>query len=149
MKIFKKLFGKNDHKIHVDEIAMKQGNVPILLSEAVIVESGSNENGSYIKFGDGTMECWHYRDEILVISVSRTEGISGYYTDINWEYPKMFNIIDVALGGCVVFNDASARVFSNAYINHFNDGGATLRIWSTGEFNRLLRLNFFAIGRWK
>lgn len=57
MKILKKLFNSNDTKVHVDEIAMLMGGIPTLLSSAVIVESGSNANGRYVKFGDGTMIC--------------------------------------------------------------------------------------------
>lgn len=46
-----------------------------------IIDSGSNENGSYIKYSDGTMECWH-------------EGIATYLTTNSlifyWTYPQGF-----------------------------------------------------------
>lgn len=46
-----------------------------------IIESGSNENGSWIKYSDGTMECWH-------------EGIATYLTTNSlifyWTYPQGF-----------------------------------------------------------
>lgn len=53
MKVFKNLFGKNDHKIHVDEIAVAPG---LLLGGAVIVESGITNDGDgyYVRYGDGT-----------------------------------------------------------------------------------------------
>lgn len=55
MKIHKNLFGTNgEDKIHVDEIAIAQD---LLLGQGVIVESGSNEYGSYEKFGSGLMIC--------------------------------------------------------------------------------------------
>lgn len=54
MKIWKNLFGRGD-KIHADEIAVAPG---LLLGGAVIVESGSNANGEYRRWGDGTQICW-------------------------------------------------------------------------------------------
>ncbi len=51
----------------------------------VIVESGSNSNGSYIKFSDGTMECWGW-DSIQwssgVSYVSKTINLPHAFTEI-------------------------------------------------------------------
>lgn len=54
MKVFKNLFGRGD-KIHVDEIAVAPG---LLLGGAVIVDSGSGANGSWVKWGNGYARCW-------------------------------------------------------------------------------------------
>jgi len=43
---------------------------------AGIIESGSNSNGSYIKFSDGTMECWY---ETGVYAITATYHTTGYY----------------------------------------------------------------------
>lgn len=83
MKILKKLFNTSDTKIHIDEIALQIGGAPKLLSEAVIVESGSNANGKYIKYGDGTMIC--YKLNYYNMSIN---------TDMELAFPAQFLGID-------------------------------------------------------
>lgn len=51
------------------------------LAGQVITESGSNGNGSYRRFGDGTQECW--------AEVKATYS-SGSYVSVTWTYPKPF-----------------------------------------------------------
>src|SRR5699024_11210424 len=48
----------------------------------VIEESGSNENGHFIKYSDGTLMCWHQIELNTVASVSYIEG--------RWYYPHKF-----------------------------------------------------------
>ena len=55
MRVLKNLFGDNS-KINASEVIVAPG---LLLSDAVIVEKGENFNGSWIKFGDGTIICRH------------------------------------------------------------------------------------------
>lgn len=85
MKILKNLFGKSDTKIDANEIAV-EGN---LLGNAVIVESGSNTNGKYVKFGDGTMICTHYMiTEPTPINLA--DGALFKSNDLRWDYPAIF-----------------------------------------------------------
>lgn len=57
MKVLSNLFGLNK-KISANDIAVKSSENKVkLLSECVIVDSGTNSNGSWIKYGDGTMIC--------------------------------------------------------------------------------------------
>lgn len=87
MKVFKNLFG-NGSKIHVDEIALKHGNTPKLLSDAVIVDGGSNTNGEWVKFGTGLQICWGIKYGVNPEpSHSNWHNASGYVT---WTYPKKF-----------------------------------------------------------
>lgn len=62
MRVLKNLFGKSD-KIHVDEIAVAPNR---LLGDSVIVDSGSNSNGSWVKWADGTMVCYGYFESPLI-----------------------------------------------------------------------------------
>lgn len=90
MKVFKNLFG-NGSKIHVDEIALKHGSTPKLLSDAVIVDSGSNADGSYIRFGDGTQKCWGTKDFSNVAITSAAGAIYYNFGGIDMgSYPKAF-----------------------------------------------------------
>lgn len=57
MKVLKNLFGNNT-KISADSIAVKDlNNKTKLLDNCVIVDSGTNINGTYIKWGNGLMIC--------------------------------------------------------------------------------------------
>lgn len=63
------------------------GGVP----DGAIIERGSNANGSYVRYADGTQICWH---KLNLGSV--TANGAGTYTDpyrtsgINWTFPATF-----------------------------------------------------------
>lgn len=64
---------------------------------AYIVESGSNENGSWVKFSDGTMEC---RNSVKITSVDITTSCASFYRSAEitpfGNFPQTFiNIPDV------------------------------------------------------
>lgn len=82
MRIFKNLFGKGD-KIHIDEIAYKDlQDIVRLLGWGVIVESGSNSDGQYMKFGNGWQICFHRVKSTM-------EGQTQEMRFI-WSFPKPF-----------------------------------------------------------
>lgn len=54
MKILKNLFGNNT-KISADNIAVNTDNGGVTLDNCVVIESGSNENGDWIKYSNGDM----------------------------------------------------------------------------------------------
>ena len=81
MRVFKNLFGNGD-KIHVNEIVYKDDSgTPKLLSNGIIVESGSNENGEYIRFADGTQICWK------VENIDSGSLLAGNHEFI-WSFPQ-------------------------------------------------------------
>jgi hypothetical protein len=84
MEVLKNLLGRNA-KINIDEVALKQGSVAKLLSEAVIVESGTNANGSYLRFGDGTQICWI---EDLNVSTYESKGVLKTTWTLPMSYPS-------------------------------------------------------------
>jgi hypothetical protein len=48
-----------------------------------IVESGSNSNGAYTKFADGTLMCWH--------TLSNTNIDTGSSAGLNYSAPQFWN----------------------------------------------------------
>lgn len=57
MQVLSNLFGLNK-KINANDIAVKDNNNNArTLDKSVIIDSGSNENGSWVKWADGTMIC--------------------------------------------------------------------------------------------
>ena len=87
MQIFKNLFGKNA-KIHVDEIVTKVEGVKQLLGFAIISGWGSNNNGSWIKFGNGFMICYGIVTSSTPATVAHQDSYRTGSTE--WYYPQSF-----------------------------------------------------------
>lgn len=69
---------------HMFSVAGLQGNLEH------IIESGSNSNGSYVKFGDGTMICW-VRMSVTDQAINQAYG-SLFIGTRKWTFPaKFFN----------------------------------------------------------
>lgn len=104
-----------------------------------MIEYGSNSNGSYIRFADGTQVCWRIVDD--------TDG--GYYI---WTYPAAFASTPVAIGqaGVIPGNEnwtgkmilAAAFSATAVFYPYSATGTAAL-------FAGPIRWYFLAIGRWK
>lgn len=143
MKVLKNLFGKKD-KIHIDEIAMKQGDKAVLLSGTVIIEDGKNENGSYIKFGNGIMICWK---ESFTLDFELPRTLNKI-----WRFPVPFIEIPMVQVTSRITND-SAR--GNHTIILFYPKKESIHIYahshgSSSAFRRdTTDVAVFAIGRWK
>lgn len=67
---------------HMFGVAGLQGN------PEHIIESGSNSNGSYVKFGDGTMICW-VRMSVTDQAINRAYG-SLFIGTRKWRFPAAF-----------------------------------------------------------
>lgn len=53
-----------------------------------VIESGSNENGEWVKFSDGTMICTVYKQTILEKTLSAYGSL--YQTTQDWIFPVPF-----------------------------------------------------------
>ncbi|MCT4605844.1 MAG: hypothetical protein N4A64_07025 [Marinisporobacter sp.] len=116
-----------------------------------ITESGSNSNGEYIRFDDGTQICWN----TLSLGYESNE-----YLDSTWNFPASFiaignvffllssNSADVnitpsrdmiGLSGCS-YKSTGVAQFSMRRINGMTD-------FQDGD--SISNCNVFAIGRWK
>ncbi len=141
MKILKKLFGGNT-KIHVDEIADSTGR---LLGESVIVDSGSNTNGHWIKYADGTMICYHSISTGKPVNIAKGSIFVSEMT--TWTYPQAF--IDRPKGNSISVVGGLAFSWGVLGDNGANSLVMTFRVASpVSELNHAV-VNIFAIGRWK
>ena len=145
MKIWKNLFGKGD-KIGATEIAVAPG---LMLDGAVIVESGENTNGQYVKFGDGTMICTKIMSGTADISEPWGQG---YTTTANsainlGEFAVEFTETPVTQ---VVVERAGSNLWlaSNAFVSGKRAGLVSL-LRFTPASGVGYTLHVFAIGRWK
>ena len=122
-----------------------------------ISESGSNENGSYIKFDDGTQICWG-----KINLGSRTLNGSGSYanpyrtTSSSFPHPATFESVDLvgepfvvftpSLGGGGVSRGISVIIQRASSINMVSVQGISV---SGGSDDYDVLVNFITIGRWK
>lgn len=107
-----------------------------------ILERGSNANGEYVKYADGTQICWMARTDNVAIDQSST-GVF-YSTSSGWTYPVSFSSTPAVLGNgrrasgitWVVVGSPSA---SSVLYNH-------VAAQSQGSLGASIAL--VAIGRW-
>ena len=119
------------------------------LSAGNIIESGSNANGEYVRFADGTQWCWAI---LTALPVSATRA------RIIWSYPASFGeasspvicgIVDMAsayvAAGSLVAHVVMAEVVSRTTANVQVLRGDSANINQTANY----KLWVLAIGKWK
>lgn len=108
-----------------------------------VVESGTNDNGSWIKFADGTMICYGSFDLYLDNFV---EWGSLYSQD--YENPLNFPQTFTSINTCLVENSGNAAAFisrASFDINGITKISPTRPTTSTATYT----FSYIAIGKWK
>jgi hypothetical protein len=116
----------------------QSGGIPT----GAIIESGSNANGYYIKYADGTMICRHYASSTEAIATSN--NVFGYITasTITWTYPVAFIAEPSVLG-------AGDGVTCSVAILTISSSSAAYVVTSVNVSSSSHRArSLFAIGRW-
>lgn len=111
----------------------------------IIVESGSNSNGNWVKYSDGTMIC--YFDKVAILQNTLQEYVSLFQTIQDWTFPVSFiNIPTVACGQFMISTGASWGT-----VHSVTESIATLRVVDVVKRNsgEDIHINAIAIGRWK
>jgi hypothetical protein len=98
-----------------------------------IIERGSNANGDYVRFADGTQICWN--NEIVT-------PVANTYTSYTWTFPAAFSVTPSIT---VSANSASAAVV-NTQFSSPSATSAGIGINRTNTTNTTLSSQ--AIGRW-
>jgi hypothetical protein len=138
-----KIFILNDNDVY--EEFKKQ-------EEAIyIVESGSNENGSWTKYNNGIMKCHHTITGNQFACTQKAEN-GFYYTDINqaeentktWSFPAKF--ISAPMVEIAVASNAYSTSSLGYITNQYAVGYCVLPY---AVANTQFTWNFIAIGRWK
>ena len=115
------------------------------INTGAIIERGSNANGEYVKFADGTMICWA---TVLVTAtlVSNnavgTFGWSYYYDNTNIGFPANF-------ASSPVVNATTQGSFLSALAIGTNASGFTLAVITTLAVANPAPAMYMAIGRWR
>lgn len=141
MKILKNLFGPKT-KLATDNIADETGR---LLSQSVIVDSGSNANGRWIKYADGTMICYY---DATFGPASTQSG--GLYVSLNfeWIFPQPFINGNVTVSDSVKYGYGS--VWTGSASTNTNGTKYAFRLISIFEAATTnIGVGMIAIGSWK
>ncbi|WFF40385.1 hypothetical protein EVC62_02095 [Salinicola endophyticus] len=88
------LWGRWNRLYHDDNIV---GSV----ASGAVIESGSSSNGSYVKYADGTQECWSEVDLSYDSSLGNGQLVK------EWVFPAVFNGRPTMLGGSPAYTTAS------------------------------------------
>lgn len=123
-----------------------------LLTNSVIASSGSNSNGSWIQFADGTMICHHRVNFNTTLDIQAFGGYVRYVGQ--WTYPKAF--IGMPCVQTTVLNSGNSDGASCDLVTGYGSFTAT---YAPSFYIRSLVLGknaainvyvcFYAIGRWK
>jgi hypothetical protein len=108
-----------------------------------IVESGSNQNGRYVRFSDGTQICWFYGEKY--ISINNAYG-DMYQGSINLTYPVSYYSKPTAAIGRTTYGTSA----SWGSVSAIGAGGLTLRFYDLYSRSAVLtEISYLAVGRWK
>lgn len=137
----------NTAKAEVAKIAAKADKTYVdnEFANKAIVESGSNQYGRYIKFGDGTMICSRrFLHGEFAFTTKQTEMVYGYYNpDVTFPQPFVGGLPSVSLN--LSSNGLLIAMYSNLKLNGFS-----IRAWSQFAGTHTgLEYSYTAIGRWK
>jgi hypothetical protein len=123
-----------------------QGNIVGTVSESsgvptgAIIERGSNANGSFVKYADGTMIC------TLPPSDVSFSPVTGY--NFNWTFPAVFAALPYAFpGGAARVSGAIISGVSVASFAH-STSIVTLTWRSSINIDNVRELSAIAVGRW-
>jgi len=112
-----------------------------------IIESGSNSNGEYVKYADGTQICWYYR----AVNSEINDSVGSLYRssfDQFWDYPAGFTGAPVFLGTINEGSGAANGTFGLTTASA-NETGTLYQFWASQSIpNEVIDHSLTAIGRW-
>lgn len=124
------------HKTNIIGTVSQTGGVPT----GAIVERGSNANGEYVKYADGTMICT--QPSFGTTTCDTVAGSVFSSGDLAWTFPVSFTSSSIVLGGS---GGSTARwpAFSTP-----SSSAITFRMYSYVSSTFAGAVRVFAIGRW-
>lgn len=106
-----------------------------------VIERGSNANGSYVRFADGTQICWQTQTITATIATAYFGGFRSSTT--TWTFPAEFSVAPVVNGSFANFTSMPALIGT---VSATSAGWAASAVASQASATRDVLL--FAIGRW-
>ena len=114
--------------------------IPNTLTSGAIIERGSNANGEYVKFADGTLICRN------IDTINLNGYNSGVYRQINFPHTFLNNKYSLSVYGWRAADDSIMFFLRGGSIRTVNTFNITT---STNDSALGTRFDYVAIGRWK
>lgn len=112
-----------------------------------ILETGSNANGWYIKYTDGTLLCHHSVNESATTAMPNrwgtTSGNGFRIADATWVFPAVFAWAPRCWASTTGMYDHGG---ASAHLSNITATSANRRVWSLAS--GVIKIDYFAIGRW-
>lgn len=107
-----------------------------------VIERGSNANGSYVRYADGTQECW-----VNGVSINITTAMGSLFRGFaGWTFPAAFvSTTELSVFSCVQDTTAVDCYGGNALVT--GASSCTFRVWGATSRSGV-SCGGFAVGRW-
>ncbi len=129
----------------IDGVIEGQKQLNEYLKDRVIEESGSNENGNYVRFADGTQIC--LKSEYFEIPIDTATG-NLFYNNVNWIFPAAFISAPNYVGNTPM--QSGKQIWGGSLAVVPTQTAAILRVFSALSLTTAItEMRFVAIGRWK
>lgn len=117
-------------------------NVPIgiQLAGRNVVESGSNSNGSWVRFADGTQKCW-------IRNLGFGPTTPNVTALITWTPPAAFAANTATVMATLQYAEAS-DAFTCARLNANIGSNGVVAVQANFSVSQIYRIGLLAIGRW-
>lgn len=135
-----------------EELQLEENNIATNYNQfnAYIIESGTNENGSWIKYSDGTMICQN-RKMLDDVDITANAG-GGLYRSSSFEFdnfPQAFtNINNVIKSGYLGYVAEQETWFIDSSIFNLTTAGQGKFMCGVSSSNRSGYMQYIAIGKW-
>lgn len=113
-----------------------------------IIESGSNDNGYWIKLFDGTLV--QYGKKIITIKIKNKSGTSGFYYDDGYLITFPLEFIDKNIFATVITNTDKLTSLNVYSIVPITESYCKFNLSSNIEYSSdNYEFSWLAIGKWK
>ncbi len=139
----------NGNMAEISSVTINKTTTPQVVEVgAGIIESGSNANGSYVKYSDGTMECWGFASTTTSSSsvnlYGSTSGLT-YYASAARSLPATF-IAQPSMACALI---APAAVGYTANLATVSTTGYLIVVGSSLDNAAVITVAWLAKGRWR
>ena len=133
--------------------AFRRGNILGAVSQTssvptgALIERGSNSNGYYTRFADGTQICWHSMDDTAAAWTTADGAVYRRSSSVSWTYPAVFIFAPVVIPTSHFGDD---RVTGCRLRGLPGTTGVSLLPWTSQTVGAGLAKTLFAVatGRW-
>ena len=133
--------------VYTDKPQMIDFNGAFLDIDSHIVESGSSENGKWVKFCDGTMICYRHQDVITTFSAKGNLYISNWI-DLG-EFPQSFVVTPTIVVTPINPWGNNHYIWTTGIMNISKTSVGSVAIINIIEAGGLCGIEYIAVGRWK